>query len=491
MKLKFTFLLIILSTIILYSQNMDLANHLYYNYEQFKENSLTKRRIKHSDIVPLIENLRKDSLLFEIKIAGKSAQGRDIYLIKTGKGNKKIFMWSQMHGDEPTATMALFDIFNFLKSEDLKELKEKLLNEVTIYFMPMVNPDGAELYQRRNIYDIDINRDAIRTSTPEGFLLKSVYDSIKADFGFNLHDQSTRYTAGKSHLPATISFLAPAPDYEKTVTPARENAIKLIGSVYSVINNYIPGHIAKYNDDFEPRAFGDNFQKWGMSTILVESGGWSNDIEKQFIRKINFILLLQSIKDIAEENYKNFDESVYNSIPFNESLLKDLLLRNLTLTENNRTFVADISINRSEINYNNYSDFFLSGSIDDIGDLSVFYGYEDFDLTGFTAEPGKTFPMDFYDTEEIEQLDFHSLYAQGFTKVRLVVPNYPSRFSNFPVNIIIPLGATEDRDDIAIGEIADLVIKKGNEVFYVVINGFIYDLKNRTGEIHNGLVRTR
>lgn len=491
MILRITFLLLILSTLNINSQNMDFANHLYYNYELYKEQSLLKKRIKHSDIVPLIENLKNDSLLFTLKVAGKSAEGRDIYLIKVGNGNKKIFMWSQMHGDEPTATMALFDIFNFLKSEDLKELKEKLLNEVTIYFMPLVNPDGAEIYQRRNINDIDINRDALRTSTPEGLLLKSVYDSIKADFGFNLHDQSTRYTAGKSHLPATISFLAPAPDVEKTITENRENAMKLIGSVYNVINKYITGHIAKYNDDFEPRAFGDNFQKWGMSTILVESGGWANDPEKQFIRKINFILLLQSIKDIAEKEYLNYDISIYDNIPFNESLLKDLLLRNLTLTEKNRSYKADISINRSEISYKNYSEYFLNGSIDDIGDLSVFYGYEDFDLEGFTAEPGKTYPADFYDIEEIEQLDFHSLYIQGYTRVRLVVPNFPSRFSGFPINIIIPLGLSEDREDIAIGEIADIVIKKGNDIHYVVINGFIYDVKNKTGEIKNGIVRTR
>ncbi len=56
-----------------------------------------------------------------------------------------------MHGDEPTATAALFDIFNFFLAENhYPDFKRFLFDNTTIYFMPMVNPDGAELFQRRN-----------------------------------------------------------------------------------------------------------------------------------------------------------------------------------------------------------------------------------------------------------------------------------------------------------------------------------------------------
>ncbi len=67
--------------------------------------------------------------------------------------------------------------------------------------------------------------------------------------------------------------------------------MKLISQLTEVLEDYIPGHIAKYNDDFEPRAFGDNFMKWGSSLILIESGGWKNNYEKSFVRKINFFSL--------------------------------------------------------------------------------------------------------------------------------------------------------------------------------------------------------
>ena len=60
-----------------------------------------------------------------------------------------------------------------------------LFEHVTLYFLPMVNPDGAERFKRRNFYDIDLNRDASRLQCPEAVILKSVFDSLKADFGFN------------------------------------------------------------------------------------------------------------------------------------------------------------------------------------------------------------------------------------------------------------------------------------------------------------------
>ncbi len=204
------------------AQEIDFANRLYFDYQNYREASLTDRRFKHSDIEPLINKL-KDINIFEVNKAGESAQGRSIYLIKLGHGPTKVFLWSQMHGDESTATMALFDIFNFFSVNDVyNDIRHEILSKVTLYFMPMVNPDGAEVFQRRNDFGIDINRDAARLQSPESKILMDTYDSLKADFGFNLHDQSIYYSAGHSFKSATLSFLAPAFNYEKDLNPVRE-----------------------------------------------------------------------------------------------------------------------------------------------------------------------------------------------------------------------------------------------------------------------------
>ncbi len=477
---------ILLTCGITMAQNSSLINDIYFKYDNYKENSITKRRFKHADIVPLIEKL-KDNKLFNVTSAGKSAEGRNIYLIKIGTGKTKIFLWSQMHGDEPTATMAIMDLFNFFSSDDeFNQLRNDLLEKTTIYFMPMVNPDGAQVYQRRDALNIDINRDAVHQQTPEGQILRSTFEKINADFGFNLHDQSTYYTAGHTDKSATLSFLAPAMNYEKTINPVRENAIKLIGQLSTILSAYIPGHIARYDDDFEPRAFGDNFQKWGTSTILIESGGWKNDPEKQFIRKMNFIALISSFVSIADKNYEDEPESVYQSIPFNERYLFDLLLRNLKYQNDGHEYLLDIGINNNERSYDGASKFYYKSAIEDQGDLSTFFAYHDYNMDGLEVSLGKIYPETFNTLDEVKKLDFKKLYSEGYTGVVLSSLKPGEKFTELPVNIYLNDDSVDKQGNQRITP--NMVIKKDGKVLYVVINGFLYDLKNSTGDIKNGLI---
>ncbi|MDT3696127.1 MAG: M14 family zinc carboxypeptidase [Ignavibacterium sp.] len=480
-----TFLIILLITIteIVMPQNYDFENYLYQSYERYKEKSLVHRRFKHADIVPLINKLKNKSG-FKVKIVGKSAEGRSLNLITIGKGKIKVFMWSQMHGDEPTATAALFDIFNFINDSANKDFCNSLFEKVTLYFLPMVNPDGAERFRRRNFYDIDLNRDAIRQQSPEAIVLKSVFDSLKADFGFNLHDQGHRYSVGNSFKTASISFLAPAYNHQKEFNSVRNNAVKLIGNMYNVLSQFIPGHIAKYDDEHEPRAFGDNFQKWGTSTILIESGGWKDDPEKQFIRKLNFIALLSAFKSIAEESYVNTSPGIYDSIPFNGEYIFDMLLRNLTMYIGKEKIKVDIAVNRDEFEMLKKNKIFYRSQVADLGDLSVFYAYEDHDFNGYSIERAKVYDKKVYSLKELKKLDCNEFYSKGYSTV-LVNKLPDEKFSESLLNI-----ALKNKIDttINIGEIANFVIKKDDKIEYIVINGFLYKIDDDRKPEGNGLI---
>jgi hypothetical protein len=471
------FILLYTGIIMAQEKQFELAWNLYHSYESFKEKSLSNRRFKHSDIVPLIEQL-KNKKIFAVNKVGKSVEGRDIYLISMGSGKKKIFLWSQMHGDEPTATAALFDMFNFFSNEsEFAELKKNLLSNLSIYFIPMLNPDGAECFQRRNVFEIDLNRDVLRQQTPEAKILKDVFDSLKADFGFNLHDQGRDYAAGNSFKPASISFLAPAPDFEKSLTPARESAMKLICEMVNILNEFIPGHIGKYSDDFEPRAFGDNFTKWGTGVVLLESGGWRGDREKQFLRKINYIAILSALNSIAGGSFQNQDLGVYESIPNNEELMMDLILRNLKVISDDNEYVVDIGINFEEVNTNGAKDFYLKAEIEDIGDLSVFSGYEDFDLSGYTVQPGKTKPEPFNSVDDLVKINPVQLFRDGFTSIQLNANNFQAEFSSFPFNIILNEFDVPS-EKIEVDGKANFILRKNDEVKFAVVNGFLIDIAN-------------
>jgi hypothetical protein len=489
--ISFSFLLftILLSGKIM-AQEKHIAWDLYHSYESFKEQSLTNRRFKHSDIVPLIERL-KNKNIFKLDKVGKSIEGRDIYLISLGSGQTKVFLWSQMHGDEPTATAALFDIFNlFLDDNAFGDFKKFLLSSLSIYIIPMVNPDGAEKFQRRNTIEIDLNRDVLRQQSPELQILKNVFDSLRADFGFNLHDQGRDYSVGNSFNPASISFLAPSPDYEKSITAPREKAMRLIGNMTNILNEFIPGHMAKYSDDFEPRAAGDNFTKWGTSVVLLESGGWRGDREKQFLRKINYVAILSALNSIASKSYVNTDLAIYESIPTNEKFMMDLILKNLKFRNNNKDYLIDIGINYEEVNQNGAKEFYLKGEITDIGDLSVFSGYEEIQLSGCTIEPGKTKREPFQSLVDLEQINPVDLFYSGYTNVILDNENFADEYSNFPFNIFLN-GTNITDTEIKPEDSANFVIRKNGQVKFAVINGFIYDVENAEHWNGNSIVSGR
>ncbi|WP_298475268.1 M14 family zinc carboxypeptidase [uncultured Maribacter sp.] len=486
MKKSILLLLICFFFTAINAQQKEITYSLYESYKAYKEPSLNKRRIKHEDLQPLLRHYKTISGFVVTKV-GESIAGRDLSLVSVGSGETRVFLWSQMHGDEPTATQAIFDILKFFESPDFKEEKEAILKNLTIHFLPMLNPDGAALFQRRNLLGIDINRDALRLQSPEGKTLKRVRDSLKANFGFNLHDQSTYYNAERTDKPATISYLAPAYNYEKDINEVRANAMKVIVFMNKIIQKYASGQVGRYNDDFEPRAFGDNIQKWGTSTILIESGGYNKDVEKQEIRKLNYVSILSAIYSIATKNYKNIEVSEYEKIPENDRKLFDLKVEGVKYILNNKSYKIDIGINRLEVDMENYSDFWYSSRIMDQGDLSTFYGYNTFNAEGYTIKAGNVYPRTMQNITQVETLDFIDLLRKGYTYVRL--NNIPKKWlsSPYPIHII---GGKFRVTELLLqpGINPTFILEKNGQNKYAVINGFLIDIEKGEGTFKNAMI---
>src|SRR5690606_12924933 len=134
-------------------------------------------------------------------------------------------------------------------------------------------------------------------------------------------------------------------------------------------------------------------------------------------------------------------------------------------------YKIDIGINRDEENYNGAKDFYYKAAVEDLGDLSVFYGYEEKNLEGMEITTGKTYPEAFNSLKELEEMDFKKLYNEGYTNV-ILNEKISSRFTKLPVNIFYKTNEGES-SAIKPGGKANFIIKKGNEVKYVIINGFV------------------
>ena len=115
----------------------------FEHYDSFRENRLTKRRFSTTVWQELIAEW---SIHFAVRELGKTEEGRPIHEVKWGVGPIQVIAWSQMHGDEATATMALTDIFRLLSTsgELSVEFKQKLHQKITLRIIPRLNADGAE-----------------------------------------------------------------------------------------------------------------------------------------------------------------------------------------------------------------------------------------------------------------------------------------------------------------------------------------------------------
>ena len=455
--------------------SVPVVQQVYEIYDQYQESAVLTRRFRQSDLEPLLLQWREHPG-FSVKKVGESVEDRAIYDVSFGTGPMQVLLWSQMHGNESTATMAGLNLFNFMAGDDsLNDLRQTILENLTVHFVPMLNPDGAETFQRRNAFDIDLNRDALRLQSPESQLLKHLRDSLNADFGFNLHDQSIHYTAGRTNRPATISFLAPAYNAEKEMNPVRTRATQLIVLLNQALQQYIPGQVGRYDDTFEPRAFGDNIQRWGTSTILIESGGYPDDPEKQLIRRLNFMLLVTGLHAIATQRYASVPVEEYQAIPENERQLYDLVIRNVQREKNGKLYTVDVGINRTEVTIDSTMQFFYRSRIQELGDMSVYYGYQELDAGRMVAVPGKVWKHTKKNLKAVGKLNATRLMKRGFTTVRVKDLQTEQAARRYLPLDVVPEDYEADYA-LLLGNPANFVLEQEGKIRYAIVNGFVFEL---------------
>jgi len=384
--------------------NLALARELFDKYENFKMSAITSRRFSQADMLKWLDPLR-DQKLFVMTPVGRSAEGRTISMLKLGAGKTTVLLWSQMHGDESTATMAIMDMLKFFSQQPDHIITQSILDKLNLLIIPMLNPDGAERFQRRTAQSIDMNRDALALRTPEARILKETRDTYRPQFGFNLHDQDPRYSVGETRNVSAIALLAPAFDESRSDNGVRLPAKKVAATIASVLHEFIPKNVSKYDDAFEQRAFGDNIQKWGTSTVLIESGGWPGDREKMFIRKLNCVVLLTTLHSIAADQCEHADVKVYEQLPFNTKYFYDIILRNAQLEANDAVppITVDIGINIDEEFNPQTRHAELVAKVVDIGDLRTYGAFQDVDVqgvvvTGAEIKIDQRIPMDKVDS---------------------------------------------------------------------------------------------
>ena len=336
-------------------------------HKQHKENSLFGRYITLHHITPLLDKLPTE-------VVGKSVLEKPIYKYVIGTGKIKVFMWSQMHGNESTTTKALFDFFNVIHSDE--PIGVRLLEEFTFCFLPMVNPDGAELYTRENANAIDLNRDSVDLSQPESQLLRKVFDEFQPDFCYNLHDQRTIFGVGDSGNMATVSFLAPSFNENRDVNEVRSQAMNVIVAMNDELQKHIPNQVGRFDDGFNLNCIGDRFTSLHVPTILFEAGHYKDDYYREYTRKMIFIALISGLKHIYENDIVSSKNAYYLQIPQNKVVFYDFIYKNVKINYDGKEKITNFAAQYREelidgaVQFNAY--------ISEIGELKGKIGHYQF-----------------------------------------------------------------------------------------------------------------
>jgi len=251
--------------------------------------------------------------------------------------------------------------------------------------------------------------------------------------------------------------------------------MQLIVTMNRGLQQNAPGKVARYDDEHDPRCFGDNFQGWGASTILIESGGYPDDPEKQFIRKLNFYALLNAFESIIDQSYAKEKIEDYVALPENSYYLYDLVVRNVKVTKDTSSFITNLGIYQYQNETSNFRNIYYEGRIGDIGDMDRHFGYHEYDAGSLVFTPGKVKTLTRKEWDALTAEKELALIKEGYLFVHLSDSKVSgTSVSGHLLNLM-------SRKDYAYGSArpgadANFILTKNGEPVYAGVNGFWIDL---------------
>ncbi len=233
-----------------------------------------------------------------VTVEGKSVQGNPIHLVRfhhSPNPKWRVFFYSQQHGNETSGTEALAYIIR-----DFAEDPSLLPKDVDLYIIPLVNPDGAAKYNRRNSADADLNRDHILFKQPETRIVHQVGRRILPHVAVDAHefkrDTYDYVDQGWKEWPLIMMGTANSPLYDPTLYAMGKRWIDRVGvNMAQHGHNYERYFLAYYPPHGELR----------YSTLEADDGRNSFGL---YYHSLSFIIEAGVYRDIVEDPFFDLPE---------------------------------------------------------------------------------------------------------------------------------------------------------------------------------------
>lgn len=229
--------------------------------------------VTYEDMQRILHNIEDSSRslgkvdVFTLDEYGKTEQNRSIYAATIGTGETKVWIQAQIHGDEKLVTEAALQVLKNLSSSQNADV-ETILKELTIYVIPMYNPDGSIMNKRQTLVQesgkyVDLNRDWKEEGGFEAKESLAVYKywvDVKPDYAIDLHHQGFKTVYGTNESTSFSLGVSLAPDGPTLpkVNPAYNTVTKqMVSYVYDELNKYGYTHIDRYQVGGDEKYFID------------------------------------------------------------------------------------------------------------------------------------------------------------------------------------------------------------------------------------------
>jgi hypothetical protein len=220
---------------------------------------------------PMAARLRADaarSPWLRLASVGKSARGqRDLWLVRAADPaadqakTLRILVLCRQHGDEPASTEAILGLVHRLAVGGDPSLRASLAR-VTLYMMPMVNPDGAETGTRANGLGADLNRDWGVFRQPETRAVADAARRLHPHLVIDAHnwDGDDEYDADCLEVPR-----------ESATPEGRAGHALQQEALRTLAADGYPVHPTAWGADSDPRLAHRWFARRGVLSALVET----------------------------------------------------------------------------------------------------------------------------------------------------------------------------------------------------------------------------
>ena len=233
------------------------------------------------------------SLWLRLASVGKSARGhRDLWLVRAADPaadqakTLRVLVLCRQHGDEPASTEAVLGLVHRLAVGGDPSLRASL-SRVTLYLMPMVNPDGAEADTRANGLGADLNRDWGVFRQPETRAVADAARRLRPHLVIDAHnwDGDDEYNADCLEVPRE----AASPEGRAGHALQQE-------AVHALAADGYPVHPTAWGADSDPRLAHRWFARRGVLSALVEThAGLPSDRADFERRQGMYVALIHSL----------------------------------------------------------------------------------------------------------------------------------------------------------------------------------------------------